>query len=73
MAHECGHNLNFRHDFIDPYTNPKNYRYDSNGNPCTNIGGVMDYYVTVTRWTSCSYEALTNYVNSGSFCMTPNA
>jgi hypothetical protein len=41
------------HDFTGAPGNP---RYDSFGNSCTNIGGVMDYYQTVSQWSSCSNE-----------------
>ena len=41
MAHEIGHNLNMNHDFTGSAGTP---RYDSQGNLCTNTGGVMDYY-----------------------------
>jgi len=46
FAHELGHNLGMQHDFNG---SPGNPRYDSQGNSCTNIGGVMDYYQTVSR------------------------
>ena len=42
MAHEVGHNTGMFHDFDG---NPENPRYDSQGNSCTNIGGIMDYNV----------------------------
>jgi len=53
LAHEVGHNTGMNHDFTG---SPGNPRYDSYGNSCTNIGGVMDYYQTVTQWSSCSNE-----------------
>ncbi len=46
MAHEVGHNTGMLHDFEGQPVNP---RYDSLGNSCTNIGGVMDYRSPVTR------------------------
>jgi hypothetical protein len=45
MAHEVGHNTGMLHDFDDQTGND---RYDSQGNSCTNIGGVMDYGVPMT-------------------------
>ena len=74
ICHELGHNLGMNHDFIDPFTNPKTIFRDSNGVSCTDTNGVMDYYVTVQKWTTCSVERFTqhynNVVNSdGQFCM----
>jgi hypothetical protein len=46
MAHEVGHNTGMLHDFDDQTGND---RYDSQGNSCTNIGGVMDYSLPMTR------------------------
>ena len=74
ICHELGHNLGMNHDFIDPITNPKTIFRDSNGLSCTDANGVMDYYVTVQKWTTCSVERFTqhynNVVNSdGQFCM----
>ena len=41
FAHEIGHNLNMRHDFV---SQPGNERYCSRtGESCTNIESVMDY------------------------------
>jgi hypothetical protein len=74
LAHELGHNLGMPHDFIDPYADPKSIRYDSNGNSCTDLNGIMDYSAATERWTTCSVEKLTAYYNSiiarqGRFCM----
>jgi len=74
MAHELGHNLGMNHDFLDPYTNPKTPYLDSNGVSCTDSNGVMDYYVTVQKWTTCSVERFTSHFNkviseNGIFCM----
>ena len=65
------------HDFIDPYANPKTIFRDAAGNTCTNVNGVMDYYVTVQKWTTCSVERFTRHYNNviasaGSFCMPLN-
>ena len=63
-----------QHDFIDPFTSPKTIRRDATGVSCTDANGVMDYYVTVTKWSKCSVEAFTEHYNSvisqlGSFCL----
>jgi hypothetical protein len=47
------------HDFTDPFTSPKTVLRDSAGNSCTDSNGVMDYYVTVQKWTTCSVERFT--------------
>jgi hypothetical protein len=65
------------HDFIDPYSSPKTVRRDSAGNSCTDVGGVMDYVDTATKWTTCSVEAFTQHYNdvisrTGSFCLKLN-
>jgi hypothetical protein len=78
MAHELGHNLGMNHDFIDPYTTPKNIRRNSAGNTCTDVNGVMDYYVIIQKWTTCSNEKLTAYYNNvvsaiGKYCLAVNA
>jgi hypothetical protein len=62
------------HDFIDPYNSPKTIYRDSKGVSCTDSNGVMDYYVTVQKWTTCSVERFTEHYNSivsanGQFCM----
>ena len=74
ICHELGHNLGMTHDFTDPFTSPKTILRDSKGISCTDANGVMDYYVTVQKWSTCSVEAFTqhynNVVNSdGKFCM----
>jgi hypothetical protein len=52
MAHEFGHNLGLAHDFLGDLED----RYDSQGNLCTGINGVMDYTRYFDKWTTCSYE-----------------
>ena len=69
-----GHNLGMNHDFIDPYTSPKTILRDSKGASCTDSNGVMDYYVTVQKWTTCSVEGFTQHYNdvvseAGKFCL----
>lgn len=77
MAHELGHNLGMPHDFMDPYQSPKIIRRDSRGLSCTDNNGVMDYYVTVQKWTTCSVEKFTEHYNNvlnrdGKFCLPVN-
>ncbi len=62
------------HDFIDPYNTPKTIYRDSNGVSCTDSNGVMDYYVNVQKWTTCSVEMFTQHYNNivsanGKFCL----
>ena len=62
------------HDFEDPFANPKTILKDSNGVSCTDSNGVMDYYVTVQMWTTCSVEKFTEHYNNilaenGNFCL----
>ena len=42
------------HDFIE-FPNIA-ARYDSIGNTCTDVGGIMDYGLFVEKWTQCSRE-----------------
>ena len=63
------------HDFGNGGTN--DIRYDSQGNRCTGINGVMDYGVrnAVDKWTTCSKEDFAAFYNRmiqtyGSFCLT---
>lgn len=66
VAHEIGHNMNMRHDFIKT---PGGVRLDSKGKSCTNIGGIMDYFGTADKWTSCSVEDFTALANQQGFCL----
>lgn len=67
FAHELGHNMGMSHDFVN---DPNNKRTDSKGNACSGIGGMMDYYGNVDKWSTCSVEDMTNYINSLSpFCL----
>ena len=63
------------HDFGNGGTN--DIRYDSQGNRCTGINGVMDYGArnALDKWTTCSKEDFTAFYNRmiqtyGSFCLT---
>jgi hypothetical protein len=78
ICHELGHNLGMNHDFEDPFASPKTILRDAAGNSCTDSNGVMDYYVTVQKWTTCSVERFTQHYNNvvsstGSFCMKLNS
>lgn len=69
VAHEIGHNMNMSHDFDGQ---PGKVRKDSKGNTCSGIGGVMDYYGTVNKWSTCSVEDFTALVNRSGFCLKSN-
>merc|ERR1712142_433340 len=71
IVHEIGHNLGMGHDFIG---SPGNMRRSSRGEPCTNVGGYMDYLSSPNRWSPCSVEDFTKYYNAvkrstGRFCL----
>ena len=67
-----GHNVGIHHDFGKTQTE---IRYDSKGNRCTNVGGIMDYAMTnpkdTSTWSSCSVEDFTNLLNDNPDCMPP--
>ena len=74
LAHELGHALGMKHDFDD---HPNNVRYDTQGNPCTGINGLLDYgeRSKVDKFTTCSREDFQKYHDwavktYGSFCLT---
>ena len=78
MAHELGHNLGMKHDFIGDCREgqPKTIARDSKGVTCTDNGGMMDYYQVVNKWTTCSVENFTEHYNAvyndkKEFCMRP--
>ena len=58
-----------RHDFGASKSDP---RLSSQNEPCTGIGGYMDYQPNPSVWSPCSVEDFTSYFNSlNSWCLTP--
>ena len=39
-------------------------KYSASGELCTGVGGYMDYQPNFNRWSKCSVEDFTTYVNS---------
>jgi hypothetical protein len=70
ICHELGHNMGLKHDFTKDEAGNRAPRYDSQGNDCQGLGGVMDYMAS-TLWTSCSNEFLQAYYDnhSDNFCL----
>ena len=75
LAHEIGHALGMPHDVGNG--GPSDTKYDSSGNVCTGINGVMDYgsRSSVNKWTTCSREDFSSWYTTvvstyGSFCLT---
>merc|ERR1711936_457066 len=62
IAHEIGHNLGMYHDFGNGGTSDT--KYSASGELCTGVGGYMDYQSNPNRWSQCSVEDFTTYVNS---------
>ena len=74
VAHEIGHNLNMSHDFLEVFSaTEKTERFHPDGTTCTNINGIMDYYVPSEIWTHCStydFKSLFDWYNSRNiWCM----
>ena len=75
LAHEIGHALGMYHDFGNGGTS--DIKYDSSGNRCTGINGLMDYgsRSRVDKFTTCSKEDFASWYRRvvqtyGSFCLT---
>ena len=77
LAHELGHALGMQHDFKKSVKS--NTRYDSKGNRCTGVNGLMDYVTrrNVNKFTTCSREDFAAWYQRvvgtyGSFCLSCN-
>ena len=87
MAHEVGHNLGWKHDFIEiggdkprPTTEATKRTCtieQAPNNACTDVGGIMDYYLDVfDKWTCCTRQDFQEYYQSATtggkaFCLAP--
>ena len=59
-----------QHDFIKV---KEEFRYDSKGQACTKVGGVMDYWMNnendASTWSTCSHEDMTALFKKYPGCM----
>ena len=75
LAHEIGHALGMYHDFGNGGTS--DIKYDSQGNRCTGLNGLMDYGArrNVDKFSTCSREDFAAWYQRvvgtyGSFCLS---
>ncbi len=68
VAKEIARNLGVQNDNENIYSNDR--RYDSTGNSCQNVGGIMDFnQLSVKRWSTSeevrrkAKEELTKYIS----------
>ena len=59
-----------QHDFMET---PEVTRFDSKGQPCTRVGGIMDYWLEKVNdsslWSTCSNEDMTKLLTKYPQCM----